>query len=218
MASPKSSLTPYTLADWSLVPGRTALIGIDLQNDVLSEDGWYAQSGVDIAHMRRVIQPTVQLIEEARSKHIPIIWTRHGFRDARDGGVLFRLRPFLKDGGFRVGTWGWQVYEAFKVEEQDWFVDKNRLSAFYNTNLEVILRGLGAETIIFTGVLTNQCVAATSKDASFRDYKSIVVEECTGTTLPELHEPTLKMVKVGWGEVKTLKEMLGEIKNLPAGW
>ena len=62
--------------------------------------------------------------------------------------------------------------------------------------------------MLVTGVLTNQCVAATSKDAMFRDFKPIVVEECTGTTLPHLHEPALEMIRVGWGEVRSLDETL----------
>jgi nicotinamidase-related amidase len=80
----------------------------------------------------------------------------------------------------------------------------------------VILRGLGTETLLVTGVLTNQCIAATSKDASFRDMKPIVVEECTGTTLPHLHEPALEMVRVGWGEVRTLDETIAELAELRA--
>jgi nicotinamidase-related amidase len=95
-------------------------------------------------------------------------------------------------------------------------VEKNRLSAFFQTNLELILRALGAETVIITGVLTNQCVGATCKDALFRDFKPIVVEECTGTTLPHLHGPAIEMMRVGWGQVNTLEETLTELRRLPA--
>ena len=94
---------------------------------------------------------------------------------------------------------------------------KNRLSAFYNTNLELVLRGLGAITVVFTGVLTNQCVAATTKDATFRDFLPIVVEEATGTTLPHLHGPALEMVSVGWGQVTSLEDVLEELRRFPNG-
>ena len=67
------------------------------------------------------------------------------------------------------------------MRPEDWIVEKTRLSAFFQTNLEQILRALGAETVLITGVLTNQCVGATCKDAMFRDFKPIVVEECVGT-------------------------------------
>jgi ureidoacrylate peracid hydrolase len=209
-----ASVTPFETATWELVPGGTALVLIDLQNDFLHEQGWYARSGVDISHMRRVIEPTRKLLEAARAAEVPVIWTRHGFRDATDAGPFFQLRPFLRDGGLRRGTWGFDVYDELAPADDDWLVEKNRLSAFFNTNLELILRGLGAETVLIAGVLTNQCVAATSKDAMFRDFKPIVVEECTGTTLPHLHEPALEMVRVGWGEVRGLDAAIEDLLAL----
>ena len=100
------------------------------------------------------------------------------------------------------------------MQPEDPIVEKNRLSAFFNTNLDEVLHDLGAETVLIAGVLTNQCVAATSKDASFRDLKPIVVEECTGTTLPHLHEPAIEMMKVGWAEVRSVEEALAELRAL----
>ena len=205
---------PFAPATWELVPGRTALVLIDLQNDFLHERGWYAESGIDIGHMRRVVEPTRRLLEAVRASDVPVIWTRHGFRDATDAGPFFELRPFLHDGGLRLGTWGFEIYDELTPGPDDWIVEKSRLSAFFNTNLEVVLRGLRAETVLIAGVLTNQCVAATSKDAMFRDFKPIVVEECTGTTLPHLHEPALEMIRVGWGVVRGLDDVVEELLAL----
>ena len=205
---------PFAPARWDLVPGKSALVLIDLQNDFLHPDGWYATSGVDVTHMRRVIEPTRSLVAAARRKGVPLVWTRHGFRDEHDAGSFFQLRPFLRDGGLRLGTWGFDLYDGVGFEADDWLVEKNRLSAFYNTKLELVLRGLGAETVLVGGVLTNQCVAATSKDASFRDFKPIVVAECTGTTLPHLHDPALEMMRVGWAEVRSLPEALADLERL----
>jgi nicotinamidase-related amidase len=213
--APGKAIEPFSLVQWDLVPGHTAVVVIDPQNDFLHEEGWYARSGVDISHMRRTIGPIRQLVGAARARNVPIIWTRHGFRDERDAGVFFRLRPFLKDGGLRVGTWGYQILDECGAEPGDWYVEKNRLSAFYNTNLETILRGLDADTVLFAGVLTNQCVAASSKDANFRDFRPIVVEECTGTTLPHLHAPAIEMMKVGWAEVRSLSDTLTELDRMP---
>ena len=210
------SVDPFQAVRWELVPGRTVLVLIDLQNDFLHEEGWYAQHGIDISHMRRVIEPTQRLLEAARRADVPVVWTRHGYRDARDAGPFLELRPFLKDGGLRLGTWGFELYGDLDVGKDDWLVEKSRLSAFFNTKLETVLRALDAETVLIGGVLTNQCVAATSKDASFRDLKPIVVEECTGTTLPHLHEPAVEMMKVGWAQVQTLDEIVGELKQLHA--
>jgi len=205
---------PFAPVRWELVPGRTALVLIDLQRDFLHPDGWYARSGVDIGHMRRVIEPTGELVRAARAAGVPLVWTRHGFRGAEDAGPFFELRPFLRDGGLRLDTWGFELLDDFDVRPEDWVTEKNRLSAFYETKLELVLRGLGAETVLICGVLTNQCVAATSKDAMFRDLRPIVVEECTGTTLPHLHEPTLEMMRVGWAEVRALADVVRELEVL----
>lgn len=206
---------PFEAVRWDLVPGRTAVVIIDPQNDFLHPEGWYARSGIDIAHMRRTIEPTFRLVAAARERGVPVVWTRHGFRDARDAGVFLSLRPFLKEGGLRRGSWGYQLIEEVGAAADDLYVEKRCLSAFYNTDLELVLRSLDAEIVLFGGVLTNQCVAATSKDANFRDFKPIVVEECTGTTLPHLHDPALEMIRVGWGEVRDLEAALDEIGALP---
>lgn len=208
------SRDPFEEIRSELVPGRTALVVIDPQNDFLHPDGWYAQNGIDISHMRRTIAPTRALAEAARARRVPIIWTRHGFRDARDAGVFMSLRPFLREGGLRRGSWGYEVIDDVGAEADDWYVEKRRLSAFFQTDLDLLLRSLRAETVLFAGVLTNQCVAATSKDANFRDYRPIVVEEATGTTLPHLHDPAIEMIRVGWGEVRSLADTLDEIGRL----
>ena len=160
MTDDERSAVPFEEVHWDLVPGRTALVVIDPQNDFLHPDGWYAQKGIDIGHMRRTIEPTRLLLEAARAGSVPVVWTRHGSRGVEDGGPFMRLRPFLRDGGLRQGTWGYQVYDELGPSDSDWYVDKTRLSAFYNSNLEGILRALDADTVLIAGVLTNQCVAA----------------------------------------------------------
>ena len=210
------SVSPFEEAHFDLVPGRTVLVAIDLQNDFLHPDGWYASKGIDIAHMRRVIEPVRRLLADVRAKNIPVVWTRHGTRGTEDAGPFLRLRPFLRDGGLRQGTWGYRIHDELAPRDDDWYVDKSRLSAFFNSNLEGVLRALHAETVLIVGVLTNQCVAATSKDAMFRDFKPVVVEECTGTTLPHLHDPAIEMMRVGWCEVRDLESLLGEIRQLSA--
>ena len=208
------STRPFAPIEWELVPRRTALLLIDPQNDFLHPQGWYATKGVDIEHMRRCIEPIKQLVTACRDSRLPIIWTRHGFRDAEDGGWLVSMRPFLRDGGLRTGTWGYEVLDELGAHEDERYVEKNRLSAFYQTNLELQLRAIDAETVMIAGVLTNQCVAATSKDAMFRDFKPVVVEEATGTTLPHLHAPALEMMQVGWAEVRGLEATLAAVRAL----
>jgi nicotinamidase-related amidase len=210
------STTPFETVRWDLNPGRTVLVIIDAQNDFLHADGWYAQKGIDIAHTRRTIEPTRQLLTDVRAKNIPVVWTRHGSRGTEDGGPFMQLRPFLKEGGLRQDTWGYEILDELGAIEADWYVEKSRLSAFFNTNLEGVLRALNADTVLFAGILTNQCVAATSKDTMYRYFRPIVIEDCTGTTMPHLHDPAIEMMRVGWCEVRDLESTLGEIRQLAA--
>ena len=206
----------YDPSAWRLVPGRTVHVAIDDQNDFLHPDGWYATHDIDISHLRRVIEPTAALNEECRRRGVPIVWTRHGTRGLGDGGPFMAKRVLLHDGGLRQGTWGYEIFAELAPDPGDWYVEKTRLSAFFNTNLDSILRALGAETLIITGVLTNQCVGATTKDALYRDYKPVVVEEAVGTATPYLHDPAIEMIRVGWGQVNTLEQTLAELRAFPA--
>jgi nicotinamidase-related amidase len=207
--------TPFALTRFPIPAGRTALLVIDMQNDFLHPQGWYAAQGIDIGHMRSAIGPTAMLVTEARQRGLPVIWTRHGFRDRRDAGILAQHRPFFAEGGLRLGSWGHEVLAECGPLPSDRFVEKQRLSAFFGSNLELLLRTLRTATLICCGVLTNQCVAATSKDANFRDIAPIVVREATGTTLPHLHDPALEMMAVGWAEVRGLEDTLAALRALP---
>lgn len=188
---------------------------IDDQNDFLHPDGWYATHGIDIAHMRRVIEPTKRLNEACRRAGVPIVWTRHGTYGLQDGGPFMRKRVLLRDGGLRRDTWGYEILDELDPLPEDRYVAKSRLSAFFATDLEQILRELGAETVLLTGVLTNQCVGATCKDALFRDYVPIVVEECVGTATPHLHDPAIEMIRIGWGQVNSVEETIAELSAFP---
>jgi ureidoacrylate peracid hydrolase len=203
-------------AAWRLEQGRTAHVVIDDQNDFLHPDGWYATHDIDISHMRRVIEPTKTLLAECRARGVPIVWTRHGTRGLEDGGPFMQKRVLLLEGGLRRDTWGYEILAELEPRPEDWYVEKTRLSAFFQTNLEQVLRALGAETVLLTGVLTNQCIGATCKDALFRDFKPVVVEECTGTATPHLHDPAIEMIRVGWGQVNTLERTLAELATFPA--
>ena len=127
--------TPFEEIDVPLVAGNTAIVHIDLQNDFLHPDGHYAQNGIDIGHMRRVIEPIAKLTRVARRRGVPIIWTRHGTRGVEDGGPFMRLRPFLKDGGLRQNTWGYEILEDLEPQPNDWYVEKHVSAAISRPTL-----------------------------------------------------------------------------------
>ena len=209
------STQPFGYASWPLEAGKTAVVNIDLQNDFLHPEGIYGKTDIDISHMRRTIEPTKRLMGELRRRGVPIIWTRHGTKNLVDGGPFMELRPHLREEGLRQNTWGYEILDDLSPESADWFVEKTRLSAFFQTNLEMVLRSLKTETVLITGVLTNQCVGATTKDAMFRDFKPIVVEDCTGTTMPHLHDAIIECIRNGWGSVRSLDKVMQELSLFP---
>src|SRR5947208_13940787 len=132
---------PFASVSWPLVPGHTVLVNIDLQNDFLHPDGCYGKNGIDISHMQRVVEPARALIGECRERSVPIVWTRHGTRGLEDGGPFMELRPALEEDRLRTGPWGHEILEELAPQATDWFVHKSRLSAVFQTNLGLILRG-----------------------------------------------------------------------------
>ena len=106
-------VSPFEEARWDLVPGRTVLVAIDLQNDFLHPDGWYASQGIDIAHMRRAVEPTRQLLADARAKNVPVVWTRHGTRGAEGRRTLLPASPVSPGRGSAAGHLGlWDLRRA----------------------------------------------------------------------------------------------------------
>ena len=201
-----------------LVPGTTVHVVIDDQNDFLHDDGWYATHGVDIAHMQRVIEPTKVLNAECRKRGVPIIWTRHGTRGIADGGAVHGQARPAQRGRPAHGHVGLRDHRrARRAARRTGSSRRSRLSAFFQTNLEQLLRALGAETVLITGVLTNQCVGATCKDAMFRDFQPIVVEECVGTATPHLHDAGDRDDPASAGGRSTRsRQTLAELRAFPA--
>jgi len=213
-------------------PENCAMLIIDAQNDFLNDEGWFKKGGdVDISHMQRIIEPTIKMIKFCRKMNIPIIASKHVFKDPHlDGGILCKVRPLLQRGGLRWGSWGAEIIEELEIDpKKDWVIEKSRLSFFYNTSLELVLRGLGKSTLIMTGVLTNQCVESTIRDAQFRDFEVIELSDCVGTfggymrhpitkelhavNPQDLHEASLRAVVFGLGDVVTSEELIDALTN-----
>ena len=213
-------------------PKTTALIIIDIQNDECHPNGHYSKSGIDVGtedddrpSMSRPVRYLKKLIPVCREAKVPIIWTRHQFREPKiDCGIICKVRPFLDKGGFRAGphpdgppSWGAQIDDRildYVKWEEDWFLDKVRISSFYNTPLEVWLRSLNIETLIVTGCVTWNCVETCCRDAQQRDYQVILPHECTGGhTHFDLQEPTLKVIQQAYGDVLSTDVVIKELKE-----
>lgn len=179
---------------------KTALLVIDMQNDFCHVDGWLAQIGVDVSPARTPIQPLNQLLPALRMANVPIFWVnwgnrpdllnispglRHVYNPTGEGIGL--ADPLPKNGApvLTAGSWAAAVVDELEIDPVDIRVDKYRMSGFWDTPLDSILRNLGKTTLLFAGVNADQCVMATLQDANFLGYDCILVKDCTATTSPE---------------------------------
>ncbi|MEG3974120.1 cysteine hydrolase family protein [Microcoleus sp. herbarium8] len=207
---------------------KAAMLVIDMQNDFCHPDGWLAHIGVDITPAQTPINPLKKLLPKLRSHAMPIIWinwgnrpdllnisaaSRHVYNPTGDGVGLGD--PLPKNGApvLMAGSWAAQVVDELEPKPQDICVDKYRMSGFWDTPLDSILRNLGKTTLFFGGVNADQCVMATLQDANFLGYDCILVKDCTATTSPEYcWQATLYNVKQCFGFLSDSQAMLEAIK------
>ncbi|NVN13155.1 cysteine hydrolase family protein, partial [Nguyenibacter vanlangensis] len=178
---------------------RTAMIVIDMQNDFCHPDGWLASIGVDIAPARTPIAPLAAILPVLRGRDVPVIWVNWGNRPDRlnlspsllhvydpDGegvGLGGRL-PGQGDGVLELGSWNAAIVDELAPETGDIHVAKYRMSGFWDTPLDAILRNLRVDTLLFGGVNLDQCVMTTLQDAGCLGYDCILLEDCAATTSP----------------------------------
>ncbi|HYW18214.1 MAG TPA: cysteine hydrolase [Nodularia sp. (in: cyanobacteria)] len=179
---------------------KTAIIIIDMQNDFCHPDGWLAYIGVDVTPASQPIEPLNTLLPELRAAGVPVIWLNWGNRPDLlniSAGLLHVYNPTgegvglgdpLPSNGAKVlmaGSWAAAVVDGLQQLPEDICVDKYRMSGFWDTPLDTILRNLGRTTLLFGGINADQCVMSTLCDANFLGYDCILVKDCTATTSPE---------------------------------
>lgn len=177
---------------------RTAMVVIDMQNDFCHPDGWLAGIGVDVTPARKPIGPLRRLLPALRREGVPIVWVNWGARPDRANLSPALLHVYngsgrgtgLGDplpGGHKVlteGSWSAAIVDELQVMPADVSVLKHRMSGFWDTPLDSILRNLGVTTLLFGGVNADQCVLHTLADANFLGYDTIMLEDCSATTSP----------------------------------
>jgi len=189
--------TPQAL---TLDLARTALLVIDMQNDFCHPEGWLGHIGVDVTPARAPIPALASLVPALRRQDVPVIWVNWGNRPDRlnlspsllhvykPSGLGTGLGDPLPGSGAAVlerGSWSAAVVEELVQEAGDIQVSKYRMSGFWDTELDSILRNLGVTTLLFAGVNVDQCVLCTLQDANFLGYDCVLLEDCSGTTSPD---------------------------------
>ena len=172
------------MADFTIDPKRTALIVQDLQNDVIIENGAFADSGAPShAKEQNVVENAKKLMEACRAKGIPVIHVHYIVEEGAPGLKLNApLFQGVKDTNALVrGSWGAAPAEGVEPQKGDYVVEKMRMSGWEGTKLEPLLAGLSCDTIIVTGAWTNMSIEHTSRTGADKGYTVYLPEDCCST-------------------------------------
>jgi len=207
---------------------RTALVVIDMQNDFCAPGGWVDHLGADFGPDRAPIAPLQRLLPRWREAGGQVLWVNWGNRPDlanmppnqhhlyKPTGQGIGLGEPLPGHGARVlqkDSWAAAVVDELKIEGGDICVDKHRISGFWDTPLDSILRNLGVRSLLFAGVNTDQCVMCTLTDANFLGYGCVLLEDCCATTSPAFcTEATLWNVRKCYGFVADSNAVLEALK------
>lgn len=174
---------------------RVGLVIVDLQNDFLSPEGAYAR-GNTVSQEALLLPSRVAPVAEAVKQHQGLVtaslftlWPDTQGQPMISPHLLER-RPFLRAGDFAPGSWGQANVDAI-APWVDVAVCKVAYSAFFNTQLDWLLRRAGVNTVVVCGIVTNGGVASTVRDAHMRDYRTIVLSDGCATFSQTAHQAAL---------------------------
>jgi nicotinamidase-related amidase len=177
------------MVEFEIHPSKSCLIIVDMTNAFLRPG-----APLEVPNGRSLIPKLKRIVDIGRGKNLITIFTTHVFRkNDRDIGLATVFRPEMKKVSIlREGTSDIEFYDELKPQKNDIVIIKRRFSAFFGTDLDLILRSNKIDTIIIGGVATNVCCACSAYDARMRDYRVIFLSDGTAAGgLPNM----------GWGEV-----------------
>jgi len=202
------------MVDFAVVPERTALINVDLQNCFVQGYAISAPDGL------AVLDRINRLAAACRAAGILVIHTSHVLRpDGSNTGVLGEMAPPVKEGIINKGAESAALHTGLVVEARDILLDKPRFGAFHGTDLELILRSRGIDTIIISGIATNVCCETTAREAMVRDFHVLFLSDGTTTfgmgnaSAAELQKATLATLGSLFAQVLTVDEMVQKIRR-----
>jgi ureidoacrylate peracid hydrolase len=224
---PNARLLPAKPEPILLRPQETALIIVDMQNAYASPGGYLDLAGFDISGAAPAIEKIRQAADAARAAGMPVIFFQNGWdADYVEAGgpgspnwhksnalKTMRKRPELQGKLLAKGGWDYELVQALPPQPGDIVVEKPRYSAFFNTNLDSLLRARGIRSLVFTGIATNVCVESTLRDGFFLEYFGVVLHDATHQAGPEfIQQATLYNVEKFFGWVSSVEEFSTALK------
>lgn len=197
-------------------PRHTALVVIDMQNDFIADEGLIAREGRDVSQAKEMAKHLPELIKTARAAGVFVVFVRNVYTSDQNfylSDVWLEQAARKRAGGYtripvcEAGSWGGDFYGDVRPEAHDPIVTKHRYSAFYNTDLDTILRANGIRTVVLTGVVTNVCVETSAREAFVRDYYVVVVNNGTAAYVQADHDMTLKNIDRFFGEIASSEDL-----------
>ncbi|HEY4066790.1 MAG TPA: cysteine hydrolase [Burkholderiaceae bacterium] len=171
---------------------------LDMENDLVHADGANGKAAYgEQVRGRRIIENTRVALDKARAAGLHIGFVRVGFspdyRECPPNSPIFS--GARKNGLFKLGTWGTDIHPDLGRQPGDFDIVKHRVSPFYATSLEAILRAQAIRRIYCSGISTNAVVQATVREGHDRDHEMIVLEDaCCGASAEE-HELAIQSLK-----------------------
>jgi len=203
------------MADFTLDPGRCVLIVQDLQNDVIMDGGAFAESGSpQHAKDQDVVANVKDLAAFCRGKGVPVIHVWYVVEEGAPGlKVNAPLFEGVAAGALVRGTWGAAPVDGLEAQDGDFVVEKMRMNGFFNTRLDSLLRGLGAEAIVITGAWTNMSIEHTARHGADAGYEVVVVSDGTSTIDDEWQNVGLNYALTNVGRTATAREVAQELRS-----
>jgi nicotinamidase-related amidase len=201
-----------TLAE-KVAPAHTVLLLIDMVNDLVHPDGKAAvRAGRPIGHARAAIETQRRLLDAARAAGVRVIYVNHSTLPDGAGasGPWLEVRSratYSTEDLCLQSSWGAETIEELAPNPTDLVVHKYRYSAFAGTNLDLVLRSAGVDTVILAGVSTNACVEATGREAFSNDYYVVYASNACASWDQTLHEATLATAQHRYATVATVTEI-----------
>ncbi len=187
---------------------RTAILVVDMQNDFVSEGGKFVENNPAFYEAAQSAISRLERFLQSVSSLVPVVFTKTVYHpDHQDAGLLSlsrELKALLR------GSWGAEIVEALtqSAGEGCYVIEKQRYNAFYNTNLELLLRNLGIQSVVVGGVATDICVESTARAARDLDLYPIVLSDCTAAYSDASHNASLDTLDRYFGSVRSSEEIL----------